>query len=91
MLKNYGAASDTVTVAKRYGGQQNSYEIAAAGSTKVEWPVDERHGWHDLLVRLAGSGNADYLRHFAGYVEIGKDSFSGPAIYVEHSEVAKSS
>lgn len=60
-----------------YGAPEQHLTLAAQSSQTLYVNVENSFGWYDLQVRLPG--DKVYLRRFAGHIETGRASRSGPA------------
>ncbi len=77
-LTNAGTQPVTVTVTERYTGIRQEIVVASGEEQQHEYHLDSSFGWYDLSIT---SGEARYLRRFAGHVETGRPSTSDPATY----------
>jgi len=60
------------------GARTRRHEVAPGATVRDRWLLGPSDNWYDLAVRL--SGDALYLRRFAGYVENGAPGRTDPAI-----------
>ena len=79
-LTNAGTQPVTVTVTERYTGSRQEIVVPSGEVQQHEYHLEGSFGWYDLSIT---SGEARYLRRFAGHVETGRPSTSDPATYSE--------
>jgi phospholipase C len=79
VVDNHGKIAAEVTVRDAYGNQQTTLVVrAGARTTYVAQPASGANNWYDLSVTV--TGDAAFVRQFAGHVETGRPSTSDPAI-----------
>jgi phospholipase C len=79
-LTNSSSQAVTVVVEERYSSARQSIAIPPSEKVERRWLLEGSRGWYDIAVR---SNDTNYLRRFAGHVEMGRPSTSDPAIYSE--------
>jgi phospholipase C len=77
-ITNLSAKSAAVSVLDAYTGNVSSQLLQPQGAFEGELPLEQFHGWYDVIVTVAGDPAFQY--RFAGHVENGEDSFSDPAL-----------
>lgn len=79
-LQNQGKASVQVTIhsnAYDHGGPW-TFQLAARGKVKKEWPLAKSGNWYDFSVKTSEENS--FVRRVAGRIETGKPGISDPAV-----------
>jgi phospholipase C len=79
-LSNPGTEPIDITVTERYTSIRQDIVVPSGEVQQHEYHLESSFGWYDLSIT---SGEARYLRRFAGHVETGRPSTSDPATYSE--------
>ncbi|MEF7616095.1 phospholipase C, phosphocholine-specific [Aquincola sp. MAHUQ-54] len=79
-LVNTGSGPCTFTLAANayFDVTPATYKVVARSEQAVRCPLGASSRWYDFSVRV--TGQADYLRRFAGRMENGEDGISDPAM-----------
>jgi phospholipase C len=78
-VTNVGAAPALVTLTDNYTGQsRQEYLPQHGGNTPIVLGLPATSGWYDVLVTVFS--DPSFIRHYAGHVEAGAESFSDPLI-----------
>jgi phospholipase C len=77
-IANGSSQSCGITVTDAYTGEVLNAAIAPKATFAKEWPLDASSGWYDLTVEIPSE--TAFMRHIAGHLETGKDSYTDPAI-----------
>jgi phospholipase C len=78
-ITNVAAIHAEVSVRDAYTGHfLTTQRLESHERFERELPLDQFHGWYDLVVTVTGDPTFKY--RLAGHVETGRDSFSDPAL-----------
>jgi phospholipase C len=77
-VTNVGAANADVAVVDNYMRQMHQHDLEPGESFQTVLTLQDSSSWYDLLITV--NSDPRFIRHYAGHVETGKDSFSDPLI-----------
>ena len=77
-IANVGGTPMDLVVVDAYSGSEIELAVAPGERIERDWDTDLSLRWYEL--RIANRADRAFGRHFAGYIENGRDGFSDPAI-----------
>ncbi len=77
-LVNRGATPLSLTLANAYAKTSTALNLAPSASSQQTVPANSSAGWYDLT--LTSPAAPTFLRHLAGHIETGHDSYTDPAM-----------
>ncbi|MEX0882512.1 MAG: phospholipase domain-containing protein [Cyclobacteriaceae bacterium] len=72
---------------KVYGNSQKSIHLSPNGYRSIIIPTEDSYGWYDFSVSL--KGNQNFLKRYAGRIEMGKAGITDPLMGNDLTEKIK--